>query len=156
MEDMKCQKVEYEIDLFTGVEEYQIDDWIISLSNYRFKRATTSLSSDALNPLLEIPSLGGIIRVIDDQNEIVDGDQLIMDAFIRPVADEDVIEDDKDPMIEKRFDNLLVEYVLAPYRTKDNLFRSYEQIELDVKRLKRNQTGMNSGEIITIDGTTKF
>jgi hypothetical protein len=112
VEDLGAGKVKYELDLFPGQTEYPIDSWVMKITNYTVTRPD-ELEFDFWLP--ENTNADKRVIIVDDYDNMIQiGDVLTLLCEIA-VPDGYEIDEEHDPLIEKRYHRLLEEYVIAGF-----------------------------------------
>lgn len=146
METLKTTKLPILIVLFQGQDEYPMPDNAIEISRFHFSR-------DELNPVFEFPNLStDVNRVIKITNPsdgamIKTGDVITADVWWKP-NDDRVIDDDNEPLVERTYHSLLVDWGLSYYRKFNESFKSKEEIIMEAKRKRNRMYGLNAVQFI--------
>ena|SRR3990167_7374465 len=126
METLKTSKIPWPVILFEDIDDYPLPANILEIVDWHFSR-------DELNPLFEMPRGAvstvralkitnppvetplGTSETTDTDNMKRDGDILTLDVFWKP-NDDDEIDSENDPVLDRTFHKLLVDYALSFYR----------------------------------------
>lgn len=163
IEDLGVSKVYYEFDLFPDMIRYPLPSWVMKIEGYSARRGDDFSNEEGPEFNFTLPAISTsdkrFILIDDFNNEIAAGDVLILECEIA-VPDDYEIDEEHDPIIDKRYYRLLEDYVIAGYETgvskqrggRTVMLSEIKQQQVDAKVLRKMEQSYSLNRI----GTTLF
>lgn len=154
MADLRISKLPYYLVLWEGQDEYPIPDNIVEIVDIHFSREElnpyfefVNMSSDTMR-YIKITSPGA--AETDSSAMIRTGDVITLDVFWKP-DDDRLIDAENEPLVEKQFRNLLVDWALSYYTKYNKTFKTLDTVKLEARLKKNRMYGVNSIKSIDIN-----